>query len=52
MNKWLLPTGKQPFVCDRFPPGEIASGKFPWLRQKKTKELPMTVPEVERELSI
>ena len=34
MGKWLLPMVKQRFVCDRFPQGELASGKFPWIHQK------------------
>ena len=46
MGKWLLPMGKQLFVCDRFPQGEIVSGKFQWISQKEQKKLPMTVPEV------
>ena len=28
IGKWLLPTGKQRFVCERFPHSEIALGKF------------------------
>ena len=32
--------------CDRLSQGEVASGKFPWIRKKGTKELPITVPEV------
>ena len=46
MGKWLLPMGKQLFVSDRFPQGEIASGKFQWISQNDQKKLPMTVPEV------
>ena len=40
-----LPMGKQRFVCDRISQGELAMGNF---RRyvKRTKELPMTVPEV------
>ena len=45
MDKWLLPTVRQRFVCDRFPQGEIALGKFLWIH-KRTNELPMTVAEV------
>ena len=37
MVKWLLPTEKQLFVCDRFSQGEIASVKFPSIRQKEQK---------------
>ena len=29
--------GKQLFVCGRFPKGEIAPGKFPWIRKKEQK---------------
>ena len=45
MGKWLLPTVRQRFVCDRFPQGEIALGKFLWIH-KRTNELPMTVAKV------
>ena len=34
-------------MYDRFPQGEIASGKFPWIRQK---ELLMTVLELNQSL--
>ena len=27
-GKWLLPMGKQLFVCDRFPQGEFTSGEI------------------------
>ena len=27
-EKWLLPMGKQLFVCDQFPQGEFASGEI------------------------
>ena len=43
MDRWLLPTAateKQLFVCDRFPQGKFASGKFPWTRQKEPKNYP------------
>ena len=30
-SKWLLPTRKQRFVCDRFSQDEVASGKLPWI---------------------
>ena len=36
-GKWLLPMGKQLFVCDRFPQGEFASGEISWIRQKNNK---------------
>ena len=45
MDKWLLPTVRQRFVCDRFPQGEIALGKFLWIN-KTRNELPMIVAEV------
>ena len=45
MEKWLLPTVRQRFVCDRFPQGEIALGKFLWIH-KRTNELSMIVAEV------
>ena len=45
MGKWLLPTVRQRFVCDRFPQGEIALGKFLWIH-KRTNELAMTVAKV------
>ena len=45
MGKWLLPTVRQRFACDRFPQGEIPLGKFLWIN-KRTNELPMTVAEV------
>ena len=32
--------GKQLFVCGSFPQGKIASGKFPWIRQKEQKNHP------------
>ena len=38
--------GEEHFVCDRFLQGELASDKFPWITSKRTKVLPMTVPEV------
>ena len=38
--------GEERFVCERFLQGELASDKFPWIMSKKTKVLPMTVPEV------
>ena len=44
MDKWLLPTVRQRFACDRFHQGEIALGKFLWIN-KRTNELPMTVAE-------
>ena len=37
MGKWLLPTGKQRFVCVLFPEGEFASEKFSQIRQKNNK---------------
>ena len=40
LGKWLLPTGKQLFVCNRFSQSEIAFGKFPWMRQKEQKNFP------------
>ena len=45
MGKWLLPTVRQRFVCDRFPQGEIALGKILWIH-KRTNELAMTVAKV------
>ena len=44
-GKWLLPTVRQRFVCDRFPQGEIALEKFLWIN-KITNELPMKVAKV------
>lgn len=41
----ILLMGKQPFVCDRSPQGEIVSGIHD-IHGKRTKELPMTVPKV------
>jgi len=41
-----LPTGKDFFVCNRFPQTEIALGLFPWIHKKEQKNLPMTVPEL------
>ena len=39
LGKWLLPTKwKLLTVRDRFSQGEIASGKFPWTRQKEPKK--------------
>ena len=40
MGKWLLPSGKQRLLCDRFSQGEIASGKFPWIHQSEQKNYP------------
>ena len=40
MGELLLPMGKQLFLCDQFP-REISMDT-----SKRTKELPMTVPEV------
>ena len=37
MGERLLLIGKQLFACDRFPQGELATGKFPWIH----KELPI-----------
>ena len=37
MGERHLPIGKQLFSCDRFPQGELATGKFPWIH----KELPI-----------
>ena len=47
MGKWLLPIGKQLLVCDRFPQGEIASGKLPEIRQKEQKSYPWQFPSYE-----
>ena len=40
MGKWCWPMGKQFFACDRFHQGEIASGKFPWIRENEQKNYP------------
>ena len=40
LGKWLFPTGKQFFMCDRSAQRKISCGKFPWLRQKEQKNCP------------
>ena len=43
LSKWLLPSEwKLLSARDRFSQGEIASGKFPWTRQKEQKKFLMT----------
>ena len=37
MGKWRLPTGKDVFVCNRFPQTETALVLFPWIHQKEQK---------------
>ena len=32
-------------LCDRFSHDELPREKFPWIRQKEKKGLPMTAPE-------
>ena len=44
---FCCPWGKQLFMCGRFPQGEIASGKFPWIRQKEQKNYPWQFPSEE-----
>ena len=34
LGKWLFPTGKQFFMCNRSAQRKIAPGNFPWIRQK------------------
>ena len=46
LGKWLFPTGKQFFMCNRSAQRKISCGKFPWIRQKEQTKLPMTVPDV------
>ena len=36
---FFCPAGNN-FLCGRFPQGEIASRKFPWIRQKEQKNYP------------
>ena len=40
IGKWRLPTGKDVFVCNRFPQTETALGLFPWIHQKEQKNFP------------
>ena len=40
LGKWLFPTGKQFFMCNRSAQRKIASGKFPWICQKEQKNCP------------
>ena len=45
-GKWLLPMGRG-FLCDRFSQGEIQClGEISMDTSIRSKELPMTVPEV------
>ena len=37
MGKWLLPTGKELFVCDRLSQSKNCSRKFPWIHRKEQK---------------
>ena len=43
MGKTAIVTA--PFMCDQFPQGEIALGKFPWIRQKEQKNYPWQIPK-------
>ena len=45
MGKWRLPTGKDVFVCSRFPQTETAQGYFHGYI-KKNKRTSLTVPEL------
>ena len=40
LGKWLFPTGKQFFMCNRSAQRKISCGKFPWIRQKEQKNCP------------
>ena len=51
MGKWLLPTGKQLLVCDRFSLGEVTSGKFPWIYQSEQKNYPWLFPRYLKRLN-
>ena len=47
MGKWLLPTGKELFVCDRLSQSKNCLGKFPRIHRKEQKKpMTMTVPQV------